>query len=332
MDEELKKQIEDKAKDKMMDEISKGQIEDEISKDQISDEINKSQIGDEINKSQIPGNNVIKGSEIGGENDSNKIDVSRPRVENQNQLNEDKNKPKEVSQDYIRQSSLARKKKQDQRDRNRAKNVFQKANLPVKRQMNSFMANKDIAIRDAVRENREKNKQGEVGSEPGNRSSTENQNESRLKSSKKALKAGSGNSKFKLKGAKGSGSYGKMRMATDRILQSAWRLAVPSWSLSLFYVYVHTLLSLQFSKKFSPLGHEWVPTNIKRTNEELAKKIGNKIGMAEKPLAGACCAVHLFLIIIILVLIYIITNPIDFGLEVIREIWCKTMKLWCKDS
>lgn len=99
------------------------------------------------------------------------------------------------------------------------------------------------------------------------------------------------------------------RLGLDKALQKMMtEFVVPSFSLSLFYVYIHVLLSQLFPKYFCKLGHEWVPDNIKRTDSELAKKMGDKIGIAEKPAVGCACGCHLFLIIIVIAIIYFIIN------------------------
>ncbi len=113
--------------------------------------------------------------------------------------------------------------------------------------------------------------------------------------------------------------FNKLKMATDNLLKSMIRVTIPSWSLSMFYVYIHVFLSGVFSSMFSPLGHEWVPNTIKQSDPELAKRTGDRIGLAEKPLVGCCCFIHLVIIIIIIAIIYFILHAWEVAWEFLKD-------------
>ena len=58
---------------------------------------------------------------------------------------------------------------------------------------------------------------------------------------------------------------------------------------------------------------------MKKTSPEEAEKIGNKIGIAEKPAVGGACLSQLFLIIFIIMVIYCIVHPKQFAWEFLKD-------------
>lgn len=102
-----------------------------------------------------------------------------------------------------------------------------------------------------------------------------------------------------------------IRLFFDKFLKSAWLNVVATLTLSMFWVYIHAVLSLLSPKFFCKLGQEWVPEEVKKMSPKKAKDIGGKIGVIEKGAAGCCCFLHLF-IIIIAFLVMLLTPPISF--------------------
>jgi len=101
------------------------------------------------------------------------------------------------------------------------------------------------------------------------------------------------------------------RLFFDNLLKNAWLDAIPTFTLSVFWVYAHAVLSLISPKFFCKLGQEWVPQEIKKTSPKKAKEIGGKISVIEKGATGCCCFLHLF-IIVIAFLMMLLTPPISF--------------------
>jgi wobble nucleotide-excising tRNase len=141
-----------------------------------------------------------------------------------------------------------------------------------------------------------------------------------LDKAKKKAKENRKQSKGKVKGEK-SGKVNKFKEATGKFLKKCYENAIGSWTLSMFgvYIYIFLLQIPQFNKFFCPIGQEWVPAMIKRKDPKEAKKIGDKIAIVEKPLIGCCCTFHLFLLIIIVFIIYVILNPGKFGWEFLKD-------------
>jgi hypothetical protein len=142
----------------------------------------------------------------------------------------------------------------------------------------------------------------------------------RLNKYKKKVKKNKEQIKGKIKNKK-SGGGDKFKEATGRFLKKCYENAIGSWTLSMFgvYIYIFLLQIPQFNKFFCPIGQEWVPAMIKRKDPKEAKKIGDKIAIVEKPLIGCCCTFHLFLLIIIVFIIYVILNPGKFGWEFLKD-------------
>ena len=99
-----------------------------------------------------------------------------------------------------------------------------------------------------------------------------------------------------------------VKIATDKFLKQSILNVFTTFSLSLFYSYIHVFLNAIFPKFFSPLGHEWAPAEIKKTKPELAAKMGKKIGIAEKGLIGCGCFLHLIIIIGFCAFVYFMFN------------------------
>ncbi len=99
-----------------------------------------------------------------------------------------------------------------------------------------------------------------------------------------------------------------IRLSTDGFLKKAWELALASFTLSMFYVYIHVFLHQILPKHFGELGQEWVPLEIKKSDSGKAQEIGKKIGIIEKPGVGCCCIFHLVVTILICAVIYFVIN------------------------
>jgi hypothetical protein len=111
--------------------------------------------------------------------------------------------------------------------------------------------------------------------------------------------------------SKGSGSKSAgAKVALDNFLKQAWLNVVTTFTLSMFWVYIHVFLGMIFPKLFCKLGQEWVPKEIKMTAPEQADKVARRIGTAEKGFTGCCCFIHFFLIIIGFVII-LLTPPVS---------------------
>ena len=147
------------------------------------------------------------------------------------------------------------------------------------------------------------------------------------------LKADKKKSKDKLKIEKIDSKVDNKSAFGDRLLKRAIMYTVATWTLSMFYVYIHYFLSIQLitKKYFCKLGHEWVPAKLKKTSPEHAKTIGDKIGLFERPAVGCFCACHVFLIAIVIAIIYFLLNPWavawDFFTEIAKAAW-SAVKGW----
>lgn len=133
------------------------------------------------------------------------------------------------------------------------------------------------------------------------------QGESEIAASLNAGKKENGNKKKSLKSKiseKKEEVASKARMATDKFLKNSIIYFFATWTLSFFYAYVHVFLHGQFPKLFSAPGQEWAPDQIKRTNAELAKKTGQRIGIGENALLGCGCLFHIFIIIGLIAIVY----------------------------
>lgn len=113
-----------------------------------------------------------------------------------------------------------------------------------------------------------------------------------------------------------------VKIATDKFLKQSILNVFTTFSLSLFYSYAHVFLNAVFPKFFSPLGHEWVPDEIKKSNPELAAKMGKKIGIAEKGLIGCGCFLHTVIIVGFCVIVYYMFNKWDLLVEAVSA-WVK---------
>ncbi|MDD3711587.1 MAG: hypothetical protein PHP37_03250 [Patescibacteria group bacterium] len=183
--------------------------------------------------------------------------------------------------------------------------------LATARQTASFQANKNKILQEGLGKinnipnlsNKEENVDRGVSKD--NFSDGENkdaQAESNLKAGKKKVK---GKQVVSAKVTQEGGSkISGIRSVTDAFLKKAWELSLESYTLSVFYVYIHVFLHQNFPKYFCELGQEWVPSKIKKIDPEKAQKIGKKIGMIEKPGAGCCCVFHLVVIMLIYTIIY----------------------------
>lgn len=221
---------------------------------------------------------------------------------------------------YIQSSEMERRGKKLQANKEKSPLNIKKRPQALVRQMASLQASRNIALREGVREIREGNKVEDNNSQED---IGENEKDSRLKIDKQSVKSDQ-KASLKTEQIDKSGSS-EIKLATDNLLKSMIRMVVPSWSLSMFYVYLHVFLRSIFPDYFSKLGHEWVPANIKKSNPNEAAKIGDRIGIAEKPAVGCCCVFHLFIIIIIVAIIYFILNPWgvvwDFLYSIARAAW-----------
>ncbi len=135
----------------------------------------------------------------------------------------------------------------------------------------------------------------------------------RIKKDKKRIKA-------KTKGKK-PGVMSQARNFSGNILKYSFRAIIPSFTLSMIIVYIYVLARQipQFSKLLCPIGQEWVPPVVRMKRPEEAKRIGNRIAMVEKPFIGCFCALHLYVIITVVFIIYAILSPRKFALEFLKS-------------
>lgn len=70
-----------------------------------------------------------------------------------------------------------------------------------------------------------------------------------------------------------------IKMGTDRALQWAWTVLIPSFGLSLIYINTHVFLRWIFPSAFCKLGEEWMPKTV---SEHSSKNIaGTAFGIVE---------------------------------------------------
>jgi hypothetical protein len=100
----------------------------------------------------------------------------------------------------------------------------------------------------------------------------------------------------------------KIKLFFNKLLKESILNTITTFSLSLFYAYIHSFLSDQFSQFFCKPGEEWVPDEIQKSNPEEAKKIGDKLKI-EKPALYCACIMHLLVIVCVIALIYFVLFP-----------------------
>jgi hypothetical protein len=64
-----------------------------------------------------------------------------------------------------------------------------------------------------------------------------------------------------------------IKMGTNRALQYAWGVLIPSWGLSIIYINMHVFLRFVFPDLFCKLGEEWVPKTM--AGESTAKNVAS---------------------------------------------------------
>ncbi len=210
---------------------------------------------------------------------------------------------------YIQSSEMERRKKKIQANKEKSFLNIKKRPQTLVRQMASLQANKNMILREGVREIREgdsKVDQSDSQSDNGSAFSDEGK-EANLRLAKQNDK-NKAEAKVKINQS-GESKASKIKLATDEMLKKMILLIFATFTLSAFYVYLHVFLRGVFPSYFSKLGHEWVPADIKKKYPEQAERMGDKIGIAEKPAAGCFCLFHLFVIIILVAVIYFILNP-----------------------
>lgn len=211
---------------------------------------------------------------------------------------------------FIINEELNRKRADDRKYKNNLENKIisnQKLSLNPKRQLSNFVVYKDSALDQMKSEYEEDLNEAGQKDEDDKTGQNVSPIEQNQKSNLVSDKIKSKNLTTKLKNQADS-KVNRLRLLTDTILKFMIRVVIPSWSLSMFYVYAHVLLSVIFKKYFCSLGHEWVPDEIKKMSPDLAKKTGDMIGIAEKPAVGCCCSCHLAIVIIIVAIIYFIVR------------------------
>jgi len=112
------------------------------------------------------------------------------------------------------------------------------------------------------------------------------------------------------------------RMATNRALQWAWGVLIPSFGLSLIYINTHVFLRWVFPSAFCKLGDEWMPKMV-GTGEHTSKNVaGTAFGIVE--IMGL-----LFLdLLAFLIILSIITIIVWIADSFIFKIWSATAKAW----
>ncbi len=101
----------------------------------------------------------------------------------------------------------------------------------------------------------------------------------------------------------------KIKLFFNKLLKNSILQSISTFSLSLFYSYIHLFLCDKFPQFFGQPGGEWVPDEIQKSNPKEAKKIGDKVKVFEKPALCCACILHLLIIVYIIVLIYFILFP-----------------------
>lgn len=260
--------------------------------------------------------NYIKNSRSEGEGSRNDF-YDNKRAVNQATPNSDAsqspNKFGEGRKQYIQSSELERRRKNIQSNQELSPLSAKKRPQALVRQMASFQANKNMILREGVRNIREENinnKENKNNPDENNLAEASDENKEANLNKDKQQERGKlkTDSKFKQSMVGVGEKIAAIRQATDKLLQQAFKLALETFTLSMFYVYLHFFLNLIFPKYFCKLGHEWVPEEIKKSNKQEADKIGEKIGLVEKPGVGCSCVFHLTIIILICAAVYFMIN------------------------
>ncbi|MFA7365317.1 MAG: hypothetical protein WCZ12_03105 [Patescibacteria group bacterium] len=159
-------------------------------------------------------------------------------------------------------------------------------------------------------EDNKKEEGGENEAEGKNSGKEDKPSEDEVKKKGKSDEPAKEELKGAAKGDSAGGAEMGSRMALDQLLKSAWINIFTTFTLSMFWVYIHVFLGMIFPKFFCKLGQEWVPKNIKMAAPDQADKIARRIGIAEKGLTGCCCFFHVILILVAFIMI-LLTPPIS---------------------
>jgi hypothetical protein len=99
-----------------------------------------------------------------------------------------------------------------------------------------------------------------------------------------------------------------IKMGTNRALQYAWGVLIPSWGLSIIYINMHVFLRFVFPDLFCKLGEEWVPKTM--AGESTAKNVaGTAFGIVE--IIGLLI-IDVLIFFIILSVLGVIVMIVDF--------------------
>lgn len=115
-----------------------------------------------------------------------------------------------------------------------------------------------------------------------------------------------------------SGRVSGLKKALSRLLKQSIINAPQTWSLSLFYTYLHAFASFILPKVFCSLGEEWAPPEA---NKEQVERVGQKTGLVEKPAVCCACFVHLLLVIAIIAIIYFMIHWSEVAWEFLKGLF-----------
>ena len=105
-----------------------------------------------------------------------------------------------------------------------------------------------------------------------------------------------------------------IRAGTSGLLRKAWLALIPSWGLSIIWIYIHGLLGVIISQKiFCKYGYEWIPKEILDKGGDEGKKLGEAFHTIESIIIGILSLI--FGVIVLGVLVILVMRADFMGAE-----------------
>jgi len=126
--------------------------------------------------------------------------------------------------------------------------------------------------------------------------------------------------------ASASSSLAKINETLAGMLKWCWQnLIFFSFSSSIIWIDIHVLGNMILPKMFCKLGHEWIPSELKKTSPKKAAAFGDQVGSCEK---GCCCCVNGFCGLITIALLAIAAAVVGIINSTIGQIFGWISGVW----
>jgi len=131
--------------------------------------------------------------------------------------------------------------------------------------------------------------------------------------------AASGSDTGKKDPAAASSVLAKMNEATAGILKWCWQnIIFFSFTSSIIWIDIHVMGNMLWPKMFCKLGHEWIPSEMKKFAPQQAEMFGEQIGTCEK---GCCCCANGFCGMIVISAVVIAATVFGFYNSTIGKVF-----------